>query len=315
MKISGFTFVKNATKLYFPVRQSILSVLPMVDEFVVALGKSDDDDDTLAEIQRINSDKIKIVHVEWDTEKYPKNTIFAQQTDLAKEVCTGDWLFYMQSDEAIHEQWLPQLKELCETYLDDKRVDGFLFQYKHFWGDYKHFHKNHVWYPKEIRLIRNDKKIHSWKDAQSFRKFETFDYSYENYMSKAGKKLNVVEVPAEIFHYGYVRPPRVMGKKTKSNIETFSGKENAEEFYKKSAYFDYGPMDKLHVFNEEHPTVMQDWIDDFHWQEDLRLSGSVTGEHRHDRLKYRIISWFENHVFGKQLWGFRNYNIIKSVKF
>jgi hypothetical protein len=42
MKISGFTMVRNAEKLYFPIKESILSVLPVVDEFIVALGDGDD---------------------------------------------------------------------------------------------------------------------------------------------------------------------------------------------------------------------------------------------------------------------------------
>jgi len=69
MKISGFKMVKNATKLYFPIKQSILSILPIVDEFVVALGDCDEDDTTLQEIESIGSDKIKIVHTVWDIKK------------------------------------------------------------------------------------------------------------------------------------------------------------------------------------------------------------------------------------------------------
>ena len=103
MKISGFTFVKNADKLYIPVKQSILSILPLCDEFVIALGDNDPDDRTEEFIKEINSPKIKIVHTKWDTKTFYKNTEFARQTDIAKSECTGDWLFYIQSDEAVHE--------------------------------------------------------------------------------------------------------------------------------------------------------------------------------------------------------------------
>ena len=112
--ISGFSMVRNATKLYYPVKASIESILPIVDEFVIALGKGDADDHTLEEIQKIQSDKIKIIHTEWDLEKYPGGAEYAHQTDIAKQHCKGDWLFYLQSDEVIHEKYLdPIKKKMC----------------------------------------------------------------------------------------------------------------------------------------------------------------------------------------------------------
>src|SRR5688572_23333206 len=122
MKISGFTMVRNATKLYYPIRPAIESILPIVDEFVVALGKSDEDDHTEQEILNIKSDKIKIIRTVWDLEKYPRGTVHAQQTNLAKEHCTGDWLFYVQSDEVVHEKYLPVIKKRCEELLHDREV-------------------------------------------------------------------------------------------------------------------------------------------------------------------------------------------------
>jgi len=313
MTISGFTFVKNATKLYFPAKQSILSILPIVDEFVIAIGKGDADDKTEEVIRSIDSDKIKIIHTDWDVDSYPWNTVFAQQTDVAKEACTGDWLFYLQSDEAIHEKWLPVIKNACNTYLDDKKVDGFLFKYKHFWGDYNHYQLNHVWYDREVRLIRNDKSIHSWKDAQSFRKFDSFDYSFDAYHQHAGEKLNVIELPCEIFHYGFVRPPKLMRKKSKSSEVSFFGKYRPDKINHEDDTFDYGPLNKVTIFKGEHPQAMADWIADFHWKNELRYSGSFAG-HKHDNLKYRLISWFENTFVGKQLWGFQNYKVIRKIK-
>ena len=112
MKISGFTFTKNATKLYYPVKASIESLLPLVDEFIVVLGNCDDDDKTEQEILNIGSGKIKIIHSVWDLEKYPNGMEYAHQTDIAKEACTGDWLFYIQSDEVVHEKYLPIIREI-----------------------------------------------------------------------------------------------------------------------------------------------------------------------------------------------------------
>ena len=188
MKISGFTFAKNASKFYFPIKESITSILPIVDEFVVALGDCDQDDDTLALIKSIGSEKIKIVDTVWDSVKYPDNTLYAQQTDLAKSKCNGDWLFYIQCDEVMHEKHLDTVVKACEEYYNQERVEGFLFNYRHFWGDYNHYFKAHSWYPREIRIVRNLPETHSWRDAQSFRLFETFNDGFSEYLRKDGTR-------------------------------------------------------------------------------------------------------------------------------
>ncbi|MCF7886004.1 MAG: hypothetical protein K9M80_05885, partial [Candidatus Marinimicrobia bacterium] len=170
MKISGFSMVRNGVKLYYPVVEMIKSILPLVDEFVIAIGEGDEDDTTRNDIIGIGSEKIKIIDTVWDLEKYPNGTEHAHQTDIAKEACTGDWLFYLQADEVVHEKYLPMIKERCEELVEDQEVEGLLFKYRHFWGDYQHYQISHGWYPHEIRIIRNDPDIHSWKSAQSFRK-------------------------------------------------------------------------------------------------------------------------------------------------
>ena len=204
MTISGFSMVKNADKLYYPIKQAIMSILPIVDEFVIALGDCDEDDNTRKIIESINDDKIKIIDTVWDLKKYPKGTENAHQTDIAKSHCSGDWVFYLQADEVIHEKYLDNIKSCCEKYLDNKNVDGILFKYKHFWGDYEHYHRGHGWYPNEIRVIRNEPDIYSWQSAQSFRRY---DY-YDNPRQPDGHhKIRVAKVDAEIFHYGwYVLP-------------------------------------------------------------------------------------------------------------
>jgi glycosyltransferase involved in cell wall biosynthesis len=306
MTISGFTFIRNAEKLYIPIKESIESILPICDEFVVALAESDDN--TEAIVRSISSEKIKIIYTEWKVDKYPKNTEFARQTDIAKAHCTGDWLFYLQGDEAIHEDDLPKIKNACEKELNNKTVEGFLFNYLHFWGDYEHYHQSHVWYPKEIRIIRNLSEIHSWKDAQSFRKFSTFNGSVEDYLNKTtSEKLRVKKLDVNVFHYGYVRPPELMTAKRKIASKTYHGSNQEKD----PDVFDYGPLQKLTLFKGTHPKVMRDWTAKHHWKNQLRYSGSRNKQraiHKHEKLKYRLVSWIENKLLcGKQLGGFKNY--------
>jgi len=317
MKISGFTIVRNATKLYYPAKESILSILPLVDELIVALGKGDEDDTSEELIRSIGSPKIKIVDTIWDIEKYKGGTELARQTDIAKKHCTGDWLFYIQSDELIHEQDHKVILENCQKYLSKTEVDGFLFKYLHFWGDYQHIQDSHTWYRKEIRIVSNHPNIHSWRDAQSFRRIPEFDG--ENFMQTEGtSKLNVVEIKAKVYHYGWVRPPEFLSSKVKAFKETKYGKKHVSDIVNKgliSDYYDYGNIKSLTVYKGTHPKLMDTWLEKMNWKDQLRFSGPHTINKlpdKHNKLKYRIISFIEKYIlFGMRLGEFKNYNIIK----
>jgi hypothetical protein len=305
--------VRNATKLYYPIKAAIESILPICDEFVVALGKCDPDDFTEAEIKSIQSPKIKIIYTEWDLEKYPRGTVHAYQTDIAMKHCTGDWLFYVQSDEVVHEKYLDTIRKRCEQLLHDHEVEGLLFHYKHFWGDYNHYIVSHAWYPKEIRIVRNKPDIHSWQSAQSFRRIPNFDGL--NYRRKEGTfKLKVALVDAFIFHYGWVRPPQYMQKKRKAFTTIHKGSVVAnEEFEKKEELFNYGDLSKLKVYNGTQPAVMKEWVERFNWQDQLYPHRPLgTWKHKHQRFRYQILTFLEQTFLqGHLIGGFKNYKLIK----
>ena len=317
MKISGFTIGKNVSKLYYPIKESILSILPIVDEFIVVLGDYDPDDTTRQQILSIGSDKIKIFDSAWDSKKYANGSILAQQTDLAKSYCTGDWLFYIQADEVIHEKYLPIIRSRCEQLLDDKEVEGLLFKYIHFWGDYDHYQTSHGWYKNEIRIIRNKPDFHSWRDAQSFRRIPNFDGL--SYLKKEGTfKLKVATVDASVCHYGWVRPPSYVRVRIREFRSLYIGKEAFEKQVKenpKYATFDYGPMDRLAIFKDSHPKVMQGWIEKMNWQNELQINGKPNKSrmlHKHEKFRYRFVSLIEKYIFfGKPIWEFENYIIVK----
>jgi len=318
MKISGFTMGKNARKLYYPMKQAVMSILPIVDEFVIVLGDSDEDDTTREEINSIDSNKIKIIDTAWDINKYPCGMEHAHQTDIAKQNCTGDWLFYLQSDEVVHEKYLPDIQKKCEELYEDKTVEGLLFNYIHFWGDYSHIQDNHCWYRKEIRIIRNNPDIHSWESAQSFRRIPDFN-GIDFRQHKNSYKLRVEQVDAFIYHYGWVRPPKLMQNKIKAfsiNHRGMGSVEKMEREHKFSQLFDYGNLSKLKRFNGSHPVIMKDWIDDFYWKHQLRFTGPRKSRNpilsKHDKLRYSLISWIEKKVLRENRLGeFKNYILIK----
>ena len=316
MRISGFSMVKNATKLYYPISEAIQSILPLVDEFVLALGKGDEDDRTREVVEGIGSEKIRIIDTVWDTEAYPNGTENAHQTDIAKEACTGDWLFYLQADEVVHEQFLPVIEAQCRKHLSDPEVEGFLFNYLHFWGDYWHVIPNHGWYPQEIRIVRNDPDIHSWRSAQSFRRIPNFDGI--SYRQKEGTyKLQVVPLDAYIYHYGWARPPQLMKRKKRALANIHKKKGEAEKAVTNldadTVPFDYGYLDQLPRFEQAHPAVMSKRISAFDWEDQL-TPDCVNPERKpfkHETVKNRVLTFFEQNLMGgRQFFGHNNWKLL-----
>jgi hypothetical protein len=313
MKISGFIFGKNVTKLYYPIKQAIQSILPICDEFIVVLGDCDPDDNTRAEILSINSPKIRIIETVWDINKYPKGAEMAHQTDIAKSYCTGDWLFCIQADEIAHEKDLPKIKARCEQLLHDKEVEGLLFRFIHFWGDYEHYCDSHGWHKHEIRIIRNNPDIHSWRDSMSFRRIPNFDgISYSQ--KRDTFKLKVAEVDACIYHYGWVRPLEFMKSKIKEFNTQLHGIKETEKHLDNFNSFDYGNLEKYEVFKGTHPEIMKDWIAKFNWKDKLHYHKELQSHHiphKQERLKYRFVTFLEKHIFFRPLWEFKNYTLVK----
>lgn len=313
MKISGFTFLKNANMLFYPIEESILSILDLVDEFVVALGQGDEDDTSIEILLKINSPKLKIIHTIWDTKKFPNGSTYAQQTDIAKRACTGDWLFYLQGDELIHESQKEKIKIACNTYLNTSEVEGFVFDYLHFWGDYEHYFSDHCWYKKEIRIIRNLPEIHSWKDAQSFRWIPNFNGN-DYFRTNNTRKLNCMNLDVNIFHYGWVRPPQIM-KMKKSIANQIYNLKTQKDFF--DINFDYGRMDYCKIFKKNHPALMQQRIKNLDWKNLLRYNGLAVinrPKMKHEKLGYRILIWIEENILnGFVIGGFKNYKLLDKI--
>jgi glycosyltransferase involved in cell wall biosynthesis len=301
MRISGFSFVRNGIKLYYPVVESIQSILPICDEFIIAVGKGDPDDTTREAIENIGSDKIRIIDTVWDQKKSHGGYVHGVQTNIALKECTGDWCFYVQSDEVVHEKYLEPIRERCAALLDDREVEGLLFGYKHFWGDYWHYHDSRAWYRHEIRIIRNGIGVESRRSAQSFR--------------KGDQKIQVAMVDAEIYHYGWVRPPHFMQTKSKVFHSIHYGKESAEALYEGAPErFDYRPLDGLPTFTETHPKVMEGKIKEFDWGEELKGDPGPNRElQKHERLKYRFLTFLDKHVPPLRGIGeYQNWHVLKD---
>lgn len=289
MKVSGFTFIRNACKYDYPIVEAINSILPLCDELVVAIGNSEDD--TVALIKSIPSSKIRIIETVWDDSLREGGRVLAVETDKAFDAVAADsdWAFYIQGDEAMHEQYIDTVREAMLRYKDDKNVEGLLFNYKHFYGSYDFIGDSRRWYRKEIRVIRNDKRIRSYKDAQGFR--------------KQGEKLKVKAINAFIYHYGWVKHPSYQQAK----IETFNKLWHDDEWMEKNvasrAQFDYSQIDSLSHFKGEHPQVMQARIRAINWQ------FSFDPTRKKLPFRYRLSNFIEKHT-GMRFGEYKNYRVI-----
>lgn len=260
MKVSGFTFIRNAIKYDYPVVEAIKSVLPLVDDFYVAVGNSEDD--TLGLIAAIDPDKIKIIHSIWDDSLREGGRVLALETDKAFAAIPDDtdWAFYIQGDEVIPETSYEPIKKAMLNYLHDSSVDGLLFNYLHFYGSYDYVGDSLSWYPNEIRIIRNNKKIYSYRDAQGFRKNEN-------------EKLRVKSINAWVYHYGWVKEPKAMQKKQEDFNKLWHDDEWVNRNIKSAQEFDYSSkVKKLSRFKGEHPGVMQARIKSKNWHFDMDIS-------------------------------------------
>ncbi len=259
MKVTGFTFIRNAIIYDYPIVEAITSILPICDEFVVAVGKSDDE--TLSLIQEIGTDKIRILETEWDDSLREGGKVLADETNKAFQAIDEetDWCFYLQGDEVVHEQYLAEIKAAMETWKDNDRVDGLLFNYQHFYGSYDYVGSSPKWYSKEIRVVKNDKSIYSFRDAQGFKKGNNVC-------------LNVKPLDAFIYHYGWVKPPQKMQKKQLNFNKYWHDDDWVEKHVAKGDEFDYSNIDALQKFVGTHPKVMEERIKKSNWKFDYDIS-------------------------------------------
>jgi hypothetical protein len=259
MKIVGFTIARNVVKYDYPIVEAISSVLPLCDEFVVAVGKSEDE--TLQLIQSINSDKIKIIETIWDDSLREGGRVLALETDKAFQAIPSDadWCFYIQADEVVHEKYHAVIKNEMLKHLSNPKVEGLLFHYKHFYGSYDYVGESWNWYRREIRAIKNDKSIFSYRDAQGFRK-------------GPNQKLKVKLINAFIYHYGWVRDPRAMQSKQTAFTSLYRDDTWMKEHIAKAEEFDYSQVDSLELFKDTHPSVMRERILRKNWTFDFDVS-------------------------------------------
>ncbi len=246
MFVSGFTIVRNAVRYDYPVFESIRSLLPLVDEMVVAVG--DSDDGTRECVLSINDPKLRIIDTAWDEALRRGGTILAQQTDIALAACRGDWCFYLQADEVLHEASYPRLQRAMQSNLNRRSVEGLSFRYHHFRADYGI--RDPLPYRRQVRIVRPGIGIHSFGDACGFQ--------------VDGRKLRSKSTGAWIYHYGYVKPPRRMAAKMDYFNSLYDGRTVTPGKELQAEDYEW-ELRTCEPFRGSHPLVMKDRIAAMDW--------------------------------------------------
>lgn len=290
MKVSGFTFIRNAIANDYPIVQAILSIIDLCDEFIVVVGKSEDDTRKL--IEDINSPKIKIIDSIWDESLKAGGQVFAVETDKAFAAISSDsdWAFYIQGDEVVHEKYHPLIMKEMELNLHKPNIEGLLFKYLHFYGSYDYCGSSRRWYRREIRLLKNIKGIQSYRDAQGFRLND--------------RKIKVKLIEAYVYHYGWAQPPKGINNKVRNFNKFYHDDAWMNQHMPETFEFDYSNADRLIKFTGSHPMVMQKRVDATGWNIDI----SETANKRMN-FRRRMLQKLED-ITGWRIGEYKNYTIV-----
>jgi hypothetical protein len=273
MKVSAFTFIKNGQILGYPFIQSIQSILPIVDEFVINVGQSEDD--TLALIQSINDSKIRIIQSTWNDNMHDRGYVYGQQKMIAQFNCTGDWAFYIEGDEVYHEDDLDKIKASMQAHVDNPEVEALVFDFYHFYGNANSYLDSPGWYRSEARIIKNSVRSYApdglfWLVLGS---------------NKKGRYPKAKHTGVHCYHYGWVRSEEQMNLKSEKVQKYWGGK---------AVKIDYSQMDQsiIKEFSGTHPAVVQDWLPKNKGIYQVDPNYQLTKKQKKHHLMIKFEKWF-----------------------
>lgn len=286
--LSGFTLVRNAVKLDFPIEPAIRSLLEVCDEVVVNVGESEDE--TRDVVAAVNDPRVRILDTKWDFTK--KNFVLSIETQRAMDACRGSWGIYIQADEVLHERGARLLKEQTIACDRDERVEGLLVNYLHFYGGLQTIATNRRWYRREVRCIRLGKDIHPYQGAQGFR------------VGPENRRIRARVTNAEMFHYGWARPARAIREKLEISKVIYPWGVDRLEKEQERGYLEWIPL--LQPFTGAHPAAAADWVVARSHDPD-RVIGPRRFKLEH--LRFYLSDLLER-ITGERWFEFRNYDVV-----
>lgn len=280
MKISGFTFLRNAVINGYPFVESICSLLPIVDEFVIAIGKGCDD--TRSTVEQINDPKIRIIDTQWNETMQDRGFVYGQQKMVAQYNCVGDWAFYLEGDEILHESDLYAIQKAMFDNLDDSKVEALYFDFLHFYGVPNQI--GIAGYRRAPRIIRNS--------IRTFAPDGLFWVVMDK--NKKGRYPKARSANAYIYHYGHCRSVTKMNEKLRQ-VGKYWGDSHDK--------FDgYGSIDlaELRPFKGNHPKIMKNWLEqeaEKQFSQDPQYN--ITKRDRRNRIRFWLEDFFRIEISKK----------------
>ena len=277
MKVSGFTFLRNAVINGYPFEESIRSILPIVDEFICVIGKGEDE--TRDRVLAIADAKIRVIDSQWNDNMQDRGFVYGQQKMIAQFNCAGDWAFYLEGDEVLHESEVLNIRNTMQTNLEDSEVEALYFDFFHFYGT-----PNQVGiagYRRAPRIIRNS--IRSIAPDGLF--WTVMD------KNKKGRYPKAKHAGGNVYHYGHCRSVSKMAEKLKQ-VGRYWGSKHED-------FKGYGSIDirELRPFNGFHPAVMENWLANEAETEFCQVPDyRVTRRDRRNRIRF----WIED-TFGVEI--------------
>ena len=249
LPVSGFSIVRNAIQYGYPVAESLRSLAPLVEEIVLAVGRSEDG--TLELVRSLDIPRLRIIETVWDESVRVGGRVLAQQTNLALSHCRHPWAFYLQSDEVVHEGDYDRIRAAIAACDADRRVDALRFRFLHFEGTYAYV--NYVRYRKQCRLVRNNGAVESVGDAAGFGR-------------RDGRPLRSKHTGAKIYHYGWARAPEVLKRKTLAFQKLYHDDAWVAERYGDIPAEYLSDVDIAFRFRGTHPVAMRERIGSADWR-------------------------------------------------
>ena len=299
--ISGFTYIRNGFTYGYPFLEAFQSLLPLVDELVVAVGNSTDG--TREAIEKLHPTKIKIIDTIWDDKLREGGKIFAQQANIALDHCKGKWAFHIQADELFHEDDYDKIRKAIKRADENEKIEGIVFDFLNFYGGFHHIGATRKWHRREVRVIRNIPTIRSYRDSQGFRLYPSVA-DYQN--GHKGRSLKVLYCTVPVFHYSYARKPALMQKKSNYFNSFWHDDEWIDKNMPKVEEYDYSIVEAVKKFEGTHPALMKKNVaaQDWEFNYDKRKAKYT--------LKNRFLYIVEKFT-GWRIGEYRNYKIIERI--
>lgn len=242
-RVSGFSIVRGARELDYPVLESLRSLLPLVEEIVVVAHGGDGE--TLGMLDSFGDQRLRVVTVDWDEGPRGGGRTLAWLTSIALARCRHPWALYLQADEVLHEDDYDRIRHAVERYDGARAVDALSFRFLHFEGSYGYV--NPLRYRRQCRLVRNDGRLESVLDAAGFGRVD-------------GRRLGTRRSGARIFHYGWARRPDALKAKTLALARLYHDETSVVRRWGGVPAARVGSAELAFRWSGRHPAVMQSRI-------------------------------------------------------